>query len=187
MQISANTNYQNASLLFKILFWLSVVSFGFVLFHFIMIQLEFYPQAWIRELHFTLQNGIPLFLFLTGTFIRNKSLRIPMILFFATFFIAYALNTLDSWGVLEIRNLKWILGPSLLGLLITYLIHFFKKEKKGILDFLKLLWFLCIAYTQLCILFSVISFKPFWFFEASTYLEIVLMSVGLFRFYRNTN
>ncbi len=85
------------------------------------------------------------------------------------------------------RGLQWIIGPALFGLFVTYLIHFISKKEKGILDYLKLLWLLCIGYTQLSVLFPIISFKMFVFFEASTYIFIAMMAIGLFKFIRKTN
>lgn len=186
MENTANTSYQNSSAVFKILFWLCIPAFIFVLFHQVMMLLDFYPQTWVREIHFNLQNGIPFFLFLTGSFIRNKTLRIPMILFFSVFFLGYVLNSLDSWSIIHIRGLKWLIGPALLGLLITYILHFITKKEKRILDFLKISWFICIGYTQLSVVFPIISFKMFFFYETSGYLFIALMACGLYKFIRST-
>jgi hypothetical protein len=194
MEISRNTHFFNSSLLFKILAIACIPALVFVIIHMILGYMERYPVAWLRELHSIVQNGLPFFLFLTGSFIRNKKLRIPLLIFFPLFFIAYTLKTLDFHGIIDIHPIKlgegryinivkWILCPALLGLMITYTIHFFAKKQKIVLDYLKILWFLVIGYVLLSVYFPV-GFKVMRFFEVSTWLVIVLMIYGLINYFR---
>lgn len=183
MALSHNRNFHSASLLFKILAVASILVLLFVVVHMVMGYFEIYPVPWLREVHFILQNGLPLFLFLTGSFIANKKLRIPLLIFFPVFIIGYTMKTLDFWGVIDVHGIKWIICPALLGLLITYVIHFFAKEPKRILDYLKIIWFLCISYVLFSIYFP-IGFRTIYFFEASTWILILLMTLGLIHYFR---
>ncbi len=197
MTLSPNTHYSNTSLLFKILGITSILVLAFVIFHVILAMLDLYPVPWLREIHFILQNGfLPFFLFLTGTFIHNKKLRIPLLIFFPLFFIAYLLKTLDFWGYVDIQPIrlsifggiyfsiiKWVLCPALLGLMITYTIHFFAKRKKFLLDYIKVIWFLAIGYVTLSIYFP-IGFRTMYLYEITVWILILLMTLGLINFFR---
>src|ERR1041385_198228 len=139
-----NSSYDNSSLLIKILAWLTLIAFGFVLFHLVMIAFGFVPRLYMMEIYFDLQNGIPVFLFLTGTFIQNKTFRIASILLLSVFFFGYLINAFDSYGFFDedhlninIRGMKYVMGASLLPLLVLYSIHFIQKPQKTALDFLK--------------------------------------------------
>ncbi|CAN5913322.1 hypothetical protein BH11BAC7_BH11BAC7_08550 [soil metagenome] len=183
MALSPNTNYYNASPLLRISGIACIPVFLFVVVHIVMGYFEIYPVAWLRELHFILQNGLPFFLFLTGTFIHNKKLRIPLLIFFPVFIIGYTIKTLDFWGLIDVHGVKWIICPALLGLLITYVIHFFAKKSKRVLDYLKIIWLLCLSYVLFSIYFP-IKFHTIYFFEASTWILILLMTLGLVNFFR---
>ena len=183
MEISRNTHFSNSSLLFKILAIGCIPVLGFVVVHIVLGFFELYPVSWLREIHFILQNGLPFFLFLTGSFIANKKLRIPLLVFFPAFFIGYAIKTLDFWGFIDVRGVKWIICPALLGLMITYTIHFFAKVNKQILDYIKIIWFLIIGYVLLSVYFP-IGFKTIYLFETSSYILVLLMTLGLINFFR---
>jgi hypothetical protein len=187
--IEKNTTYYNSNLLLKVLSWITLAAFGFVIFHLVMMLIGFDPKPWIREVYIDLQNGIPFFLFLTGSFIRNRKLRIPMILFFSVFFIGYVLRTLDFYGLVDIdgNKLSWLIGPPLLGLLITYIIHFFSKPKKKILDYLKVIWFFCISYTLISVVFPIISYRALYFFYVTIIIFPFMMGIGFFNYFRKTN
>jgi hypothetical protein len=184
MSLSRNTHYSNSSLLIRILAIVSMLVFAFVVLNIILEKFfDLYPVAWLREVHFILQNGLPFFLFLTGSFILNKKLRIPLLIFFPVFFIGYAIKTLDFWDYVDVRGVKWIIAPALLGLMITYTIHFFAKKSKKILDYIKIIWFLCIGYVLLSVYFP-IGFKTVILFEVSTWLLVLLMTLGFINYFR---
>lgn len=183
MSASRNTHYSNSSPLIRILAIVSVLVFAFVVFNIILEKFfDLYPVPWLREVHSNLQNGVPFFLFLTGSLIRNKKLRIPLLIFFPVFFIGYAIKMLNFWDLVDVRGVKWIICPALLGLMITYTIHFFTKKSKKILDYIKISWFLCISYVVLSIYF--IGFKTILLFEISTWLLVLLMTLGLINYFR---
>ncbi len=157
---------------------------AFVVFHMVLGFFELYPVAWLREIHFILQNGfLPFFLFLTGTFIQNKEFRLPLLIFFPVFIISYTIKTLDFWGFVDIRGIKWVMCPSLLGLMITYTIYFFIKRTKKPLDYIKIIWFLIMGYVTLSIYFK-IGFKIIYLYEASTWILVLLMALGLLNYFR---
>lgn len=184
MHISRNTHYSNSSLLIKILGIACILVLAFSFFHIVLVFFEIYPVAWLREIHFILQNGfLPFFLFLTGSFIHSKKLRIPLLVFFPVFFIGYVIKTLDFWGFVDVRGVQWIICPALLGLMITYTIHFFSKRRKILLDYIKVIWFLTIGYITLSIYFP-IGFKIIHLYEISVYILVLLMLTGLIRFFR---
>lgn len=180
-----NTSYNNSSLLFKILFWLTLVALGFVIFHLIMMLLNYNAKTWVTEIHFDLQCGLPFFLFLTGTFIRDKKLRIPLLLFFPTFFIGYVLNVLNRYDVTSIYHIQYWMGAALVGLFVIYCIHFFKKRKKSLLDFLKILWFFSMSWSFLVPRFT-FGFYAGKFLIASLILFPFLMGFGLYTYFRKT-
>lgn len=182
MEIIRNTHFSNSSLFYKILAFLCFPAMAFVLMNIILARFDIYGKTWIREIDIILRNGLPFFLFLTGSFIRNKKLRIPLLIFFPVFFAGYALKTMDYYGLVDLR-VKWIICPALLGLVLTYSIHFFAKKDKSLLDYLKILWLLMISYVMLSIFFP-IGVKIIYFFEGSTYLMLLLMSFGLFEYFR---
>lgn len=211
----SNSSYNNSSVFIKILAWLTVIAFGFTLFNMVMLEFNMVPKPALGEIYFTLQNGIPLFLFLTGTFIKNRYLKIPMFIFFSAFSICYFINVFNNWDFIDLKGssaeiLKWSLGISLTALFLTYIIHFifskakrlfdFRKEKfsielgspfitklgQTVLDLLKLIWFFSIAYALICIKFP-IGFHGMVFFNLSIYLYPFLMGIGLFRFFRRSS
>jgi hypothetical protein len=183
MALSRNTHYSNSSLLIRILAVISVLALAFVVLNIILEKVfDLYPVAWLREVHSILQNGLPFFLFLTGSFILNKKLRIPLLIFFPVFFIGYSIRTLDFWDFVDAPSMKWVICPALLGLMITYTIHFFTKKSKKILDYIKIAWFLCIGYALLSAF--IIGFKTILFFEISSWLVILLMTWGLINYFR---
>jgi hypothetical protein len=183
MSVSRNTHYSNSSLLIRILAFVSILALAFVVFNIILEQFfDLYPVAWLREIHSILQNGLPFFLFLTGSFIRNKKLRIPLLIFFPVFFIGYAIKMLNFWDFTDVYGVRWIICPALLGLMLTYTIHFFAKKSKKILDYIKIIWLLCIGYVMLSIYF--IGFKTILLFEISTWLMVLLMIGGLVNYFR---
>lgn len=184
MSIPQNTHYSNSSLPTRILAILCIPVLAFVVLNIILEKcFDLYPVAWLREVNFILQNGLPFFLFLTGSFIRNKKLRIPLLIFFPVFFIGYAIKTLDFWDFVDVRGVKWIICPALLGLMITYIIHFFTKRSKRVLDYIKIIWFLCIGYVLISVYFR-IGFKITYLFEISAWLSIFLMTCGLINYFR---
>lgn len=184
MSVLRNTHYSNSSLLIRILAIVSIPVFAFVVLNIILEKLfDLYPVAWLREVNFILQNGLPFFLFLTGSFIRNKKLRIPLLIFFPVFFIGYAIKTLDFWDFVDVRGVKWIISPALFGLLITYTIHFFAKRSKTVLDYIKIIWFLCIGYVLLSVYFP-IGFETIFLFEISSWIMVLLMTLGLINYFR---
>lgn len=189
MSSTHNRNFHTASLPFRILAIACVPVLLFVAVHMIMGYFEIYPVLWLKEVHFILQNGLPFFLFLTGSFIANRRLRIPLLICFPLFFIGYALKTLDYWGFIDIYEifpwlkLKWVICPALLGLIITYTIHFFSKRNKIILDYIKVIWFLAISYITLSIYFK-IGFKTMDLYEASTWILLLLMVIGLIKYFK---
>ncbi|CAN5406986.1 hypothetical protein BH09BAC5_BH09BAC5_14780 [soil metagenome] len=178
-----NTTYSNSSLLFKILAIACIPAMAFTILNYVLVEfMELTPKSWILELNLILQNGLPFFLFMTGSFIHNKKLRIPLLIFFPIFFIGYTLKTLDFYGFVDLHT-KWIIVPSLVGLMITYIIHFFSKSKKLLLDFLKLAWFIMIGYTLLSLYFH-IGYKVVYIFEASFFVMLIIMTIGLIKFFR---
>ena len=183
MHVSRNTHYSNSSLPIRILAIVSIFVLAFVVFNIILEKFfGLYPVPWLREVHSNLQNGIPFFLFLTGSFIRNKKLRIPLVIFFPAFFIGYVIKMLNFWDVVDVHGVKWVISAALLGLMITYTIHFFTKKSKKILDYIKITWFLCISYVVLSFYF--IGFKTILLFEISTWLLVLLMTWGLINYFR---
>jgi hypothetical protein len=103
-----NSSYATASPIIKILAWLTVLAFGFTLFNLVMFHLDYIiTDKTFRELCSHLQNGIPFFFFLTGTFIRNKTLRIPLWIFFSVFIFCFAIQDLNYWDVLDITGKNW--------------------------------------------------------------------------------
>jgi hypothetical protein len=212
--MNSNSSYNNSSVFIKILAWLTVVAFGFVLFNMVMLKFNYVPKPALGEIYFTLQNGIPLFLFLVGTCIKNKHLKIPLLIFFPIFIICYFTNVFNNWDVINLRGrsaeiLKWVMGISLACLFLTYFIHFiFKKAKnlfnflkekpslligspfifklgQTVLDLLKLSWFFSIGYALICMKFP-IGFYGLTFFNLSIYLFPFLMGIGLFRYFRKS-
>ena len=187
MEISRNTHYSNSSLIIKILAILCVPAMVFVSLNIILAWFEIYGKTWIREIDIVLRNGLPFFLFLTGSFIRNKKLRIPLLIFFPVLFAGYVLKTLDFYGIVDL-NMTWVICPALLGLVFTYSIHFFAKKGKAPLDYLKMTWFLVASYVVLSIFFHIrIPVKGFGavrLFEINTYLMLLLMSFGLYGYFR---
>jgi hypothetical protein len=203
MQLSRNTHYSNSSLLFKIMGIACIPVLAFVLVHMLLAFFDLYPVSWMREIHFTLQNGfLPFFIFLVGSFARNKKFRIPLLIFFPLFFIGYSIKTLDFLGVIdyynwtglestsqgsgELINLlreKWIVCVPLLGLVITYTIYFFVKRSKTITDYIKVIWLLAISYVTFSIYFP-IGFKTIYLYEASTWVLIVMITLGLINYFR---
>lgn len=186
MESKTNTSYHNSSLLLKIIFWLTLVALGFVLFHFTLMLLNYQAATWVTEIYFDLQCGLPFFLFLTGTFIHNKKLRIPLLLFFPAFFIGYVLNVLNRYEFISVYHLQYLMGPALLGLFVIYCIHFFQKNKKTLLDFLKIIWLLCITWAFLVPRFTS-GFYAGKFLIASMIIFPFLMGIGLYKYYRKTN
>jgi hypothetical protein len=203
MSLPANTRYSNSSLLFKILGIACIPVLAFVLFHMVLTLFDLYPVAWLREVHFILQNGfLPFFLLLTGTFIRNKNFRIPLLIFLPLFFIAYTIKTLDYWGFIDYYNwtglvnkspgsgdfinilrLKWIICLPLLGLMLTYTVYFFVKRSKKIIDYLKVIWLLAISYVTFSIYFP-IGKKIIYLYEVSTWVLVLMVIFGLINYFR---
>lgn len=175
--------YASAPVFLKALTWLTIVSFGFVLFHSYMLFTDYEPQRWVQEIYFNLLSGLPFFLFLTGSLIHEKKLRLFTLGFFSVFFAGYVLNILNAWEMVNISGLQWIMGITLLGLLVCYLVHFFRK-KKGVLDFIKLLWFICISYSFLAQRFVPGGGHAGKFLLAAICLFPLLMIWGLFAFFR---
>ncbi len=202
MKLSRNTNFHSASLLFKILAIACIPVLLFVIANVVISYFDIYPVKWLREVHIILQNGLPFFLFLTGSFIANKKLRTLLLIFFPLFLLTYTIKTLDAWEVIDfyeatgnlskaigisglsnVLRIKWIVGVPLLGLLITYTIHFFAKKQKNILDYVKIIWFLTIGYILLSVHFP-IGYHVTSIFEISTWILILLMTLGLINFFR---
>ncbi len=186
MNPNSNTHYSNSNILFKILAFACFPAIAFVILNYVLVEImEYYPQNYIRELNLIIQNGLPLFLFLIGTSIRNKTFRIPITVFLAVFTIAYTLKTLDFFGLIDIR-VKWILCPSLVGLVITYVIYFFTKTTKIFLDYLKVIWFLLLSYVLLSVYFP-IGFKTIYLFQTSYFVMLLLMTMGLINYFRKSD
>jgi hypothetical protein len=202
MSTSRNTHYSNSSALFRILAIACIPALLFVLVNVILRYFNIFPVAWLSEVHSIVHNGLPFFLFLTGTFILDKKLRTPLLIFFPLFFISYAIKTLDYWEffdfyegirqfskwlglpvLIQIFKMKWIITVPLLGLLITYTIHFFSKKSKGLLDFIKIIWLFCISYVLLSVYFP-IHFYPVEVYEATTWIMTLLMVLGLRNYFR---
>jgi hypothetical protein len=199
-----NSSYKTSSPFIKILAWLTALAFVFTLFHLAMLQLDYIPNPVLGEIGTDLQHGIPFFFFLTGTSITNKTLRIPWLIFFPVFFISYvtltvlSLDGIYDWEFFNITRanyqiVKWIVGISLAGLCLTYLVHFLMRNARGIsnfsqlpktiLDILKLGWLLCLSYAFLSIQFP-IGFHGLFFLFLSTWFYVLLMFVGLFLYFR---
>jgi hypothetical protein len=180
--------FSDSPLIIKILAFLCIPAMLFIIMNMILAAYEIYGKIYIREIDIILRNGLPFFLFLTGSFIRNKKLRIPLVIFFPLVFIGYAIKMLDYYDVVDM-NVKWILCPAVFGLLLTYSIHFFAKKQKSPLDYLKMLWLLLVSYILLSVYFSGIGIRFKYFnmiilFEAVPYLMLLLMCYGLFEYFR---
>jgi hypothetical protein len=176
-------HYSTSPLFLKILSWLTVLGCGFVIFHFYMLWTDYEPQRWVQELYFNLLCGLPFFLFLTGTLIHDKKLRVLTGIFFGVFTICYFLNVLNAWDYLAIGGLQWPLGVSLLGLFIVYLVHFSRK-KIMLLEIVKLLWFISISYSFLAQRFIPGGGKAGYFLLASMFLFPLMMALGFWKYFR---
>jgi hypothetical protein len=181
--IHPNEKYDTSPLPLKITAWLSLIACGFVIFHTAMLWTNFNPQRWVQEVYFNLLCGLPFFLFLTGTLIHDRRLRIPTALFFTVFFIAYVVNIFNAWEVVSVGRLQYVLGVALLGLFVTYCIHFFRKQKDA-LEYIKMAWFICISYSFLAQRFVPGGGKAGYFLLGSMILFPILMGAGFVKYFR---
>ncbi|HEU4716915.1 MAG TPA: hypothetical protein VFU15_03750 [Bacteroidia bacterium] len=175
--------YSEAPLILRILAWPVIAGCGFVVFHALMLYLGYDAETWVKEIYITLQNGLPFFLFLTGSFVRDKKFRIPLLLFFPLFIACYFINMLYEYDVIGFGVTQWIIGPAELGLFLTYLFFFILEKKKNVTSVLKILWFFCITWAYLVPKFTT-GFHAGSFFLASIFIFPFLMGFGLYDFFR---
>ncbi len=177
-------SYHTAPLFYKILAWLTLVGLGFVAFHFFMVELaDNTAENWVREIYMTLLFGLPFFLFLTGSSLHDRKLRIPVLFFFAVFVAGYIMTQLNFYGIIDVNYVNYWMVPALGGLLLSYMVHFVLKKKITLLDVLKFAWLIavCWAYGGARVPWGKYAYQAF---MVSICIFPLLMGTGLFVFFR---
>ena len=80
-------------------------------------------EAWIGETYFIVWQSAPLFLYLTGTMISDKKLRITANIFLVLYGVYYILNLGNTYEYVDIPHLQYPASIALTGLTVTWLIH----------------------------------------------------------------
>ncbi|HTF04035.1 MAG TPA: hypothetical protein VK826_08415 [Bacteroidia bacterium] len=186
MQTNTWNNYRTAPLLLKFFAWITILGTLFFVFHSIILIIfskTLEPAAWIQEIYFNSFCVLPIFLLFTGTFITEKKYRIPLWLFLGIFAVGHAINMLNTYEIVDIGRLQYPMSVALLGLFITYLIHFIKKQK-NVLDFLKIAWFAFVMWVYIAPRFIQSGHKAGWFLIAAQLIFPVMMAIGMYHFFR---
>lgn len=180
-------NFRTAPLALKLFSFLAVLGTVFFVFHSIILIVyskTIEPQAWVQEVYFNIFTGIPIFLLFTGTMITEKRYRIALWTFLGIFILGHIINIFNTYEWIDIGGLQYPMSVALLSLFVTYCIHFFRK-KKGILDIFKIIWFACLMWVYIAPRFIQSGHKAGWFLIAAQCIFPILMTIGLFQFYRN--
>jgi hypothetical protein len=174
--------YSTSPAWLKIICWLSLAGFAFVLFHTWMIKADYEPEVWISEIYFNLFFGLPFFLFLSGSLIHEKTSGKIAVALFGLFFAGYFVNFLNSKHLADISYMQYVTGISLVALFILYLIHLVKK-KKQLLDIPKLLWFVSVSYIYIAQRFIPGGGHAGKVLELLIYLFLVVMIWGILNYF----
>ncbi len=180
---------KTAPVLIKILAWLAVVATLFFVVHAIILVVfaeTIEPQAWVQEFYLHIFSGLPLFLLLIGSMICERKYRILLWSFLGIFLVGHFINILNTYEILDVGGLQYPMCIALLGLFITYLFHLFNK-KKVLNDFFKLSWFTCLAWVYIAPRFIQSGHKAGWFLLAAQIIFPIMMTVGLFTFFKKQN
>ncbi len=179
------SKYNKAPLFIKFFSWIAIAGTLFFLFHSVILiaySATIDPQAWVQEIYFNLFTGLPIFLLFTGKMIGEKKFRIPLWLFLAVFLIGHLINMFNTYEILDVGGLQYPMSVALLGLFITYAIHFVSKSK-SILDFLKIAWFACLMWVYIAPRFIQSGHKAGWLLIVAECIFPLLMIIGLIQFY----
>jgi hypothetical protein len=186
MQQNTWSNYRTAPLALKIFAWAAVAGTLFFVSHSIILIVfskTIEPEPWLQEIYFNTFCALPIFFLFTGTLITEKKSRIPLWLFLGIFVVGHIINIFNTYELLDIGGLQYPMSVALLGLFITYFIHFVKK-KKDILDFLKVTWFACLMWVYIAPRFIQSGHRAGWFLIAAQVVFPVMMIIGLYSFFR---
>lgn len=180
------SHYKTAPLLLRIFSWITIAGTLFFMFHSVILivysdTLE--PQAWVQEIYFNLFTALPIFLLFTGTLITEKKYRWPLWVFLGVFIIGHIINIFNTYELADIGGLQYPMSVALLGLFVTYVIHFIRK-RKSVLDFLKISWFASLMWVYVAPRFIQSGHRAGWFLIAAECIFPVMMIVGLIQFYR---
>jgi hypothetical protein len=191
-------SYHTAPLFYKILAWLTLVALGFVAFHFVMEELmDKLAANWVREIYMTLLFGLPFFLFLAGSTIRDRIARPLVLLALAGLFAGYAIKQLDFFDIADLPSTSTVIAISAGGLAVIYLVYFiFKMKRKWrenasgsrnelLLDLLKLSWLIaiCTAFVGVHVQWGKFL-HPLRALQVSIFIFPLLMAFGLYVFFR---
>lgn len=182
-------NNKHAPVAIKALAWFSVLATIFVVAHSI-IQFVFADdvafEPWIGELYFALWQATPVFLYLTGSMIAEKKLRITANIFMVFYATYYLVNIGNAYEWVDIPHLQYPASAALIGLLVTWFIHFFRR-KKEINDFFKFVWLFGLVYFFAVPRFVQSDHEGGNFYLASLAAFPIMMSIGLYKFFANKN
>jgi hypothetical protein len=182
-------NYRTAPLLIKLFGWLCIPATLFFVVHtiiqFIYSDTIIYA-VWIDELYHVLWNALPVFLYLSGSMIADKKLRITTNVFIVLYGSFSLLNFGNAYEWVDIPHLQYPQTIALIGLLTTWLIHLFRR-KKHILDLFKFIWLFGLTYVFAVPRFVQSGHEAGNFYFASLFAFPVMMGIGLYLFFFNKN
>lgn len=187
MNNAALRHHATAPLWYRLIAYIAVAGTLFYIFHTIILFIfsaTVEPAVWVQELYFNIFVGMPLFLFAQGEMISRKSYKYPALIFMGIAILGYAANFLNAYEFIDVSGLQWPTSIALLGLLITYLIHFSTK-KKTLNDVLKLAWFVCIFWVFIAKRFVPHGGYAGWFLIAAQLIYPVMMITGLYKFFQS--
>jgi hypothetical protein len=189
MNNAALRHHATSPFWYRLLAYFAVAGTLFYIFHTIILFIfsaTIEPEVWVQELYFNIFLGLPLFLFARGEMISRKSYRLPALIFMGISLLGYGANFLNAYEIIDVSGLQWPTSFALLGLFITYFIHFISK-KKNIADYLKLVWFACIFWVFIAKRFVPHGGYAGWFLIAAQFIFPVMMIAGLFQYFKSPN
>ncbi|MCK6640888.1 MAG: hypothetical protein L6Q81_12475 [Bacteroidia bacterium] len=187
MNNAALRHHATAPLWYRLIAYIAVAGTLFYIFHTVILFIfsaTLEPAVWVQELYFNIFVGMPVFLFARGEMISRKSYKYPSLIFMGIAILGYGANFLNAYEVIDVSGLQWPTSFALLGLLITYLIHFITK-KKSLTDYLKLAWFACIFWVFIAKRFVPHGGYAGWFLIAAQVIYPFMMIAGLLHFFKS--
>lgn len=182
-------NYKHSPTSIKILGWLCIPAVLFFIAHTI-IQFVYADDIifspWIGELYTMIWLATPLFLYLTGSMIGNKKMRITTNVFLVLYGSCFLLNLGNAYEWVDIPHLQYPMSIALLGILTLWIIHVIRREK-NILDLFKFIWLFGLTYSFIVPKFVPHKHEAGNFYFASIFIFPVMMIIGLYYFFANKN
>lgn len=189
MNLNSWRNYRTAPLSIKLLAWLCIPATLFFIFH-TFVQFAYETEinegrlaidTWVYELYHFIWWALPFFLFITGTMIAHKKLRILAAISGILFASCYFMNLGNAYEYVDIPHLQYPQSIALLGLFTTWMIHLLRR-KKHFSDIFKFIWLFGLCYSFIVPRFVRSGHESGNFYLASLFVFPVMMTIGLIYF-----